>query len=424
MLRRVSMFLVAAVLCLTPMSAFASLSSYNQDFEGLAQWDPASLMNDGWLVFANVFNPDWSYAYNYGPFPAPNGGAGFCGIDVGQGGPEQGLQQLVVYNDYNNGGAHQSGQWLEANVFRQVTVGSADVGATWVFEFDAKRGNIEGTTTALAFIKTLDPNNGYAMTNFITADMTAVPPTWGHYSISITIDAGLVGQIFQYGFANTTTGYQGAGVFYDNLKFARFVPTTVVVEPKALNTKSHAPWVTASIELTGFDPMYIDIASLRLAGLPADAKYGVVGDRDGDLVPDLTVRFSYQALVPLLSVGPNVVTLTGALMTGETFTGTSTVKLVDPQGGSLAASVSPNPLNPAGTLSFRTETSGPVSVRMFDINGRLVRTILNGDVLQAGSHNLRIDGRDNRGASLPSGVYFYRIESPSGSIRGQFSVLK
>lgn len=418
------MFLVAAMLCLTPMSAFASLSTYNQDFEGLAQWDPASLMNDGWKVFANVFAPDWNYLYGYGPFPAPNGGGGFCGIDVGQGSPEQGLQQIVVYNDYNNGGAHSSGQYLEANVFREVTVSSADVGGIWVFEFDAKRGNIDGTTTALAFIKTLDPNNGYATTNFITANMTAVPATWDRYSISITIDAGLVGQILQYGFANTTTGYQGSGVFYDNLKFARFVPTTISVEPKALNTRSKAPWVTVSIELTGFNPMDIDVASLRLAGLAAASRYAILGDRDGDLVPDLTVRFSYPALVAVLPVGPSSVTLTGALITGETFTGTSTVKLIDPQGGSLAASVSPNPLNPSGVLNFRTETSGPVSVRMFDINGRLVRTLLQNEFLSAGSHGVAIDGRDSRGSGLSSGVYFYRVDSSSGTVRGQFSVLK
>ena len=33
------------------------------------------------------------------------------------------------------------------------------VGETWVFAFDAKRGNIAGASTALAFIKTIDPAN-------------------------------------------------------------------------------------------------------------------------------------------------------------------------------------------------------------------------------------------------------------------------
>ncbi|HSQ60967.1 MAG TPA: T9SS type A sorting domain-containing protein [Acidobacteriota bacterium] len=412
------------MLCLAPTAARADLGSYHQDFEGLVQSNPGALAGDGWLVFGNVFTPTWGYIYGYGPFPAPNGGAGFCGIDINQGGPAQGAQQLVVYNDYNNGN-HQVGNLIEANVFRQTTIGAADVGAIWVFSFDAKRGNIAGTTTALAFIKTLDPNAGYAMTNFLTADMTSIPDSWGSHSISITIDAGLVGQILQYGFASTTTGYQGSGIFYDNVGFARYVPASVFVEPRNFNTNSRAPWVTATIELTGFDLLDIDVASLRLGGVVApDAKFAVFGDRDGDLVPDLTVRFSYPDVRALLPVGPSTLELTGALWSGETFATSAEVKLIDPPNPQLAASVAPNPLNPAGVLEFRIAKSGPVSVRMFDLNGRLVRTLFEGRNLAEGTHRVQIDGRGAGGASLPSGVYFYRVETPEGVERGQFSILK
>lgn len=423
MLRRASLFLVAILVCLAPVSARADLTAYHQDFEGLVQSNPGALAGNGWLVFGNVFWPDWNYHYGYGPFPAPNGGPGFCGIDINQGGPEQGLQQMVVYNDYNNGD-HAAGKYIEANVFRQATIGAADVGATWIFEYDAKRGNIDGSTTALAFIKTLNPAAGYATTNFITQNMTFVPVDWGTYSISITIDAGLVGQILQYGFASTTTYYQGSGIFYDNVGFRRFVPTAITVEPKTFNTRSHAPWSMVSIEVTGFDPMDIDVSSLRLAGVPADSRYAVLGDRDADLIPDLSVRFTYEDVRATLPVGPSTVELTGSLVTGETFSATADVKLVDPQGGTLAASVSPNPLNPAGTLSFRTSRSGAVSVRLFDLNGRLVRTLLESRQLAAGDHTVGIDGRGQGGATLPSGVYFYRVEGPGESTVGRFSILK
>ena len=47
------------------------------------------------------------------------------------------------------------------------------------------------------------------MTNFIQVDMTSIPATWDNYSISLAIDAGLVGQILQFGFANTATNYEG-----------------------------------------------------------------------------------------------------------------------------------------------------------------------------------------------------------------------
>jgi len=208
----------AFLLCMVPASGQADLSPYSQDFEGLVQGDGAALANDGWLVFGNVFLPDMSYDYGYGPFPAPNGGPGFCAIAAGEGGAPQGAQQLVVYNDYNNPD-HAAGKWIEANVFQEQTIGAADAGQVWVFSFDAKHGDLVGPSTALAFIKTLDPNAGFALTNFITVATDPIPATWGTYSLMIPIDPSLEGQILQIGFASTTTNYTAAGMFYDNISF-------------------------------------------------------------------------------------------------------------------------------------------------------------------------------------------------------------
>ncbi len=216
--------LVIAVLAVTallyPLATLAQpLASYTQNFESLVQSDANALTNDGWLVYGNVYDTDGTtYLYGYGSYPAPNNGAAFCQIAIGEGGLEQGAQQLVVFSDYENTD-HALGYYIESNVFQEQPIGSDDVGNTWVFEFDAKLGNLELLSTALAFIKTIDPNNGYATTNFITSDMTSIPSTWNHYSLSITIDAGLVGQLCQFGFSNTATLYQGSGVFYDNISF-------------------------------------------------------------------------------------------------------------------------------------------------------------------------------------------------------------
>lgn len=216
--------LIAA--CLVPATSLA-LTPYNQDFEGLDQGASNALADDGWLVFGNVFGPDWSYWYGYGPFGAPNDGAAFCAIVIGEGGPDQGTQQISVFSDYNNAN-HADGAYIEANVFQEQTITAGDVGAIWIFEFDAKLGNLEGETTALAFIKTLDPGAGYAMTNFITEDMTNTPTSWTGYSISIFIDDDLAGQILQFGFANTATNYEGSGVFYDNVSFYHSDPAPTI----------------------------------------------------------------------------------------------------------------------------------------------------------------------------------------------------
>jgi len=222
---RATTVLAVAMLLLATTVSWASLVPYNQDFEGLVQADPVALANDGWLVFGNVFfdASKTIYDYGYGPFPAPNGGPAFSAIANGEGGVPQGAQQLSIYNDYNNPD-HGNGKWIEANVFQEWMIETADVGGTWKFEFDAKLGNLTGGSTALAFIKTLDPGNGFATTNFITADMTTTPGTWTGYSLSLPIDASLDGQILQIGFASTATAFEGSGVFYDNLNWGLMPP--------------------------------------------------------------------------------------------------------------------------------------------------------------------------------------------------------
>jgi hypothetical protein len=193
---------------------------YEQDFESLAPGDPpqaqpTSLADDGWVVGANVFGPDGTtFLYNYFAFPAPNGGPAFSAVAVGEGGAEQGDQQLSVYNDYNNAD-HGVGNIIEAIVFRELTIDASDVGKTLLFTFDAKKGNIEGATTAAAFIKTIDGGGG--TTNAIFEDTTNLPDTWGTFTLSLLVDAGLVGQTLQIGAQSRATNFEGSGIFYDNM---------------------------------------------------------------------------------------------------------------------------------------------------------------------------------------------------------------
>jgi hypothetical protein len=217
--------LVLASLLAAPVVSHAALTTYSQDFETLAHSDPglgnAALSDDGWLVYANVFATGGAYLYGYGAFPAPNGSSGFSGIDVGQGGPQQGNRQLVAYSDYGNTSAHGSGQGVESLVFQQQTVGAGDVGDTWTFRFDAGRYDrfpLSAPSTARAFIKTLDPANGYQATALSWVDMSAVT-TWGTHLLNFTITAS-AGQILQFGFASMATHYAPSAVAYDNIVFA------------------------------------------------------------------------------------------------------------------------------------------------------------------------------------------------------------
>ncbi|MBN4056233.1 S8 family serine peptidase [Rhodothermus sp. AH-315-K08] len=68
----------------------------------------------------------------------------------------------------------------------------------------------------------------------------------------------------------------------------------------------------------------------------------------------------------------------------------------------------PNPFNPTTTISFTIPTEAPVRIEVYDVLGRLVRTLLN-TTQAAGSHTVTWDGRDVSGTPVSSGTYLYRI---------------
>src|SRR6185295_759603 len=84
---------------------------------------------------------------------------------------------------------------------------------------------------------------------------------------------------------------------------------------------------------------------------------------------------------------------------------------------------SPNPMNPETVLRFTTTQSGPVSVRVFDIAGRLVKTLHEG-TMPAGLNQIRWDGSTNNGNRVATGVYFVKMKSIDGDQNLRVTVLK
>ncbi|MCA9754003.1 MAG: T9SS type A sorting domain-containing protein, partial [Gemmatimonadetes bacterium] len=70
----------------------------------------------------------------------------------------------------------------------------------------------------------------------------------------------------------------------------------------------------------------------------------------------------------------------------------------------------PNPFSGSTAIRFALPEKAPVSLRVYDVSGRLVRTLVNAP-LDAGRHAVTWDGRDDRGRTAASGVYFYRLSS-------------
>jgi len=70
----------------------------------------------------------------------------------------------------------------------------------------------------------------------------------------------------------------------------------------------------------------------------------------------------------------------------------------------------PNPFNPSTTIRYSLAAPGRVDLRIHDLRGRVVRTLVAAE-RPAGGHMELWDGRDDAGRRVASGVYFYRIET-------------
>ncbi len=198
-----------------------TMNPYAQDFDGLDIANPDALSNEGWIIFANVFDPTGGYLYGYGTFPAPNPGIGFSAITDTQQSADQGTQSLVVYSDYNNGD-HGNGNYIEASVFKEQTIQAANIGQTAIFSFDVKKsdfvGNGQGDAQMFAFIKVLDPSAGFATIRQTRLDVTDNSiRNWENATLTMALDPGTEGKIFQIGFGSYASNYDDTGVLYDNI---------------------------------------------------------------------------------------------------------------------------------------------------------------------------------------------------------------
>ena len=89
---------------------------------------------------------------------------------------------------------------------------------------------------------------------------------------------------------------------------------------------------------------------------------------------------------------------------------------------SLAQNV-PNPFNPKTDISFALTKSGPVTLKVYDIAGRLLSVLVD-DVLEAGDHASTWNGRDMEGRAQSSGVYFYQLQAEGKVMAKRMVILK
>ncbi|MCP4545218.1 MAG: hypothetical protein GY835_01980 [bacterium] len=84
----------------------------------------------------------------------------------------------------------------------------------------------------------------------------------------------------------------------------------------------------------------------------------------------------------------------------------------------------PNPFNPKTTIRFDLPESAVVDLRIFDLSGRLIRTLRGGEVLPGGAHEVDWHGRGDAGNRVASGVYLCRLEAGEFSATQRMTLLK
>ncbi len=84
----------------------------------------------------------------------------------------------------------------------------------------------------------------------------------------------------------------------------------------------------------------------------------------------------------------------------------------------------PNPFNPRTVISYELPEPGTVNLRVFDASGKLVCVLVSGAWETGGVHHVSWNGSDDEGVSLPSGVYFYRLEVGGEVLTKRMMLLK
>ena len=137
-------------------------------------------------------------------------------------------------------------------------------------------------------------------------------------------------------------------------------------------------------------------ASLQKAGLP------------GSKLDAVDLRQVELAQVNLVNSTLRRANLQGVDMTGATLVKADLSGLV-PATYQLSQNY-PNPFNPETTLRYALPRDEKVQLKVFNIRGQLVKTLVNEDV-KAGHHSVIWKGRDDADQMVASGIYFVQMQA-------------
>ena len=83
----------------------------------------------------------------------------------------------------------------------------------------------------------------------------------------------------------------------------------------------------------------------------------------------------------------------------------------------------PNPFNPTTSISFDVFELSNISLNIYDLNGRLIKNLMSGNLSQ-GTYSIDWNGKNANGASVAGGVYLYSITSNNSTVVKKMSLIK
>jgi hypothetical protein len=84
----------------------------------------------------------------------------------------------------------------------------------------------------------------------------------------------------------------------------------------------------------------------------------------------------------------------------------------------------PNPFNPETKIKYSILKLSQVTVRIYNILGQNVRVLVNNVTQNSGTYTVYWNGKDENGAVVPSGIYFYSLETPEFNLTKKMLFLK
>ncbi len=83
----------------------------------------------------------------------------------------------------------------------------------------------------------------------------------------------------------------------------------------------------------------------------------------------------------------------------------------------------PNPFNSDTVIYYRLEQAGRVRLTIYDLLGKEIKTLVE-EIMPAGDHQIRWDGRNELGQAVPSGIYFFQIFRGNQRLAGKMVLIR